>query len=724
VRPDDGRRRILPGVCAGAWLAVLPVTAAAQAPTPQIAAARLQPDHLIDGRLDEADWATAVSVDTFLQAEPHEGAIPSGRTTVRVLADAKALVIGIDCEQPSAAADVSFSVRRDALLAQEDHVRIVLGPSMDGRSGYVFAVNPSGARYDATITPGGESDNPDWDGIWDAATSRRAGGWSVEIWIPFHTLNFKRDLHTWHFNVQRRIQGLLETDRWASPQRQYQITQTSRAGVLTDLPRIDLGRGVTVRPSVRGGAGIPAPGRPTDTDGKVSLDVTQRLGPNILAAATINTDFAETEVDTRRTNLTRFPLFFPEKRTFFLEGDDIFAFGLGLGQDVLPYFSRRIGLVAESEVPILAGGKVSGRLANTNVGGLVVATNDRKGVVDDEAAMGVFRVKQNLWRESWVGAIATVGDPSGVAERWLLGGDFTYATSRFRGDKNFLAGAWALRTDQRTGTDATAYGFKLDYPNDEWDMALTYKRIGRDFAPAIGFVPRPAVQIVNLGIENATRVAKGPWQELFHEFRPSVTTDLSGKWESYRVFSAPVNWRFRSGDRFEFNVNPTGERLIEPFEISTGVTVEPGRYHWRQYRLEAGTAPKRRLYSEVTWWFGGFYDGRIDQVEWTGAWNPTPLVTVEFTGERNMVRLPAGDFDQTLVGNRLRLNLSPDLSIASYVQYDTVSESVGVNTRLRWTFRPEADLFVVYNHNVRSIVDRWQLDSNQLVIKAQYAWRR
>ncbi|HTM34324.1 MAG TPA: DUF5916 domain-containing protein, partial [Vicinamibacterales bacterium] len=553
---------------------------------------------------------------------------------------------------------------------------------------------------------------------------RNANGWTAEIWIPFLTLNFKPDLRSWHFNVQRRIQALLETDRWASAARQYQVTQTSRAGVLTGLPDIDLGRGLSVRPALRGGAGVPAPDADVDADLKPSLDVTQRLGSNVLASATVNTDFAETEVDTRRTNLTRFPLFFPEKRTFFLEGDDIFSFGLGLGQDVLPYFSRRIGLVDGQEVPIIAGGKVNGRAGNANFGGLVIGTNDRENVVDDEALMAVGRVKQNLWRESWVGAIATFGDPLNRSGRWLTGADFTYATSRFRGDKNFLVGVWGLVTDQTSGSDASSTGFKVDYPNDKWDMQLTYKRIGSDFEPAIGFVPRRSVQLINAGLDNRTRIASGPLQQLVHEFEPFVALDLNNRWESYRVFFAPLNWRFRSGDRVEFNLNPVGERLVAPFEVSDGVVIAPGSYHWRQYRLEAGTAQKRRFYTQLTWWFGGFYDGSIDQIIWTSAWNPTALWTIEFSGERDIGKLPAGDFDQTLVGTRVRLNVSPDLSVSSYIQYDTVSDLLGVNTRLRWTFRPEADLFIVYNHNVRSLVDRWQLDSNQIVVKVQYAWRR
>jgi hypothetical protein len=699
-------------------------SAAQDGPPPTLRVGSFSDAVRVDGVLDEPEWSAADSIDDFTQTGPAEGAPATGRTVVRVLAGAKAIMVGILCEDPDPSGIVSFSVRRDATLDSEDHVRVVLGPFLDGRSGYVFSVNPSGARYDGLINPGGETDNPEWDGIWEAAAKRSDTGWSAEIWIPVQTLSFNPSLRQWHFNVERRIQRRLETDRWAFPARQYQVTQTSRAGLLTGLPEFSLGLGLTVRPAITTGGGIPAPSARVDGEFQPSLDLTQRLGANVLASLTVNTDFAETEVDTRRTNLTRFPVFFPEKRTFFLEGDDIFAFGLGLNQDVLPYFSRRIGLVEAREVPILGGGKVNGRAGSTNFGGLVVGTNDQRDVVADEALMAVGRVKQNIWRESSVGAIATVGDPVGRQGSWLAGGDFTYATSRFRGNKNFLIGVWGLATGRDDlGGDATAHGFKVDYPNDLWDIALTYKRIGRDFEPSLGFVPRPAVHLYNLSVNNRTRLPRGPIQQLFHEFEPFVATDLSGRWESYRVFFAPINWRFRSGDRFEFNVNPTGERLVVPFEVADGVFIPAGSYHWRRYRLEVGTAQKRRLYSQVTWWFGDFYNGDLDQLVWTGAWNPIPLFTVELSGERNIGRLETGRFTQTLVGSRLRVNVSPDLSVASYVQYDTDTDSVGINTRLRWTFSPVGDLFVVYNHNVRELVQRWQLDSNQLVVKFQHAFR-
>jgi Domain of unknown function (DUF5916) len=693
--------------------------------SPRIRAGALATNLQVDGLLDEQAWAAAQPIDQFLQTDPLEGQPATTKTVVRVIANATSIAIGIVCTDDEPGRIVSYSVRRDAYLDDEDNVKVVIGPFMDGRSGYVFAVNPGGARYDALIDQGDDGENSEWDGIWEASARRTATGWSAEIVIPVQTISFSPDLREWHFNVERKLQRRLETSRWASAARQFEVTQTSRAGILTDLPAFDLGLGLTVRPSISGGGGIPEPDGDIDGELQPSLDVTQRIGSNLLASATFNTDFAETEVDTRRTNLTRFPQFFEEKRTFFLEGSDIFQFGLGLEEDVIPFFSRRIGLVSGREVPIIGGAKLNGRIGNTNIGGLVVGTNDRAGVVPDESLMAVGRVKQNLWSESWLGGIASVGDPFGRSGAWLGGVDFTYATSRFRGDKNLLFGVWGLATGRADlEGDTSAYGATFDYPNDEWEVWFGYKRIGRDFDPSLGFVPRRAVNLLDFEFGNEARLSRGAIQQLSHEVRPSVALDLSGKWESYEVSVSPVNWQFRSGDRLQLNANPEGERLVEPFEVSDGVVIMPGSYHWRRYRAEVETAEKRRLSVQMTANFGGFYDGDLTQFEFEATWNPTALLTVEFESEHNIGDLPGGRFTQTLVANRLRINVSPDLSVASYVQYDTESDSVGVNTRLRWTFTPVADLFVVYNHNVRSLLDRWQRESNQLLIKLQYALRR
>jgi len=692
-------------------------------PKPELRAGALTSDIRIDGRLDEAAWVQADAITSLTMTEPHEGATPSMATRVRVLASRRHLVIGIECDDPDPAGIVSFSKKRDPDLEGEDYVGIVIDTFLDGRSGYVFAVNPEGARFDGLVEPGGEHISESWDGIWEAATARTPAGWSIEFRIPLTTVSFKSGLDTWHFNVERRIERLQETDRWAGARRDWEISQVSRAGLLTGLPDFDLGLGLTVRPAVSAGGGIPEPDVDAEGDVQPSLDVWQKVGPNLQASLTVNTDFAETEVDTRRTNLTRFPLFFPEKRAFFLEGSDIFSFGLNLGQDVIPFFSRRIGLVSGREVPIVAGGKLNGRVDQTNAGALVTRTGDEEDVAP-AATMGVARVKQNIWGESWIGAIATVGDPLGRAGAWTAGVDFTYATSKFRGDQNLLAGVWGLATGREDlGNDAGAWGGVVDYPNDRWDVVFSYKRIGRDFDPSLGFVPRRAIHRYSFGVNFAPR--PNTWvRQTFYEFRPTIVTDLAGRWESYRVQVTPINWRLESGDDVEVGVTPTGERLVEPFEVSDGIVIAPGTYEWRRYEIQLSTASKRRLGAEVSWATGGFYDGELDTIELGGRWSPSALFTLQLSFERNIGRTAGGDFTEDVLGTRLELNLSPDLTLSSDIQYDNESESVGTNTRLRWTFRPEADVFVIYNHNVGDLEDRWRLDSNQLLVKMQYAWRR
>jgi hypothetical protein len=686
------------------------------------------PDPLrLDGILDEPAWSQAPSIEDLVMVEPTQGQQPAGRTQVKVLAGPRALVFGVRCEDPDPGHIVSFTKERDGDFETEDHVVIVLDPVQDGRSGYVFAVNPGGARFDALVQPSGESVDKDWDGEWEAATHRDAAGWSAEIRVPIDSLSFKHGLKEWGFNIQRRVQRLQETDRWASPRQDYKFYRTSQAGLLTGLPEFDVGLGLGIRPSLVGGFQNSAPGAPTEGRFDPSLDVTQRLGSNVLASLTVNTDFAETEVDTRQTNLTRFPLFFPEKRTFFLQGADIFQFGSGIDTETLvPFFSRRIGLVSDRQVPILAGLKTNGHIGATSLGALVVRTREEDSVAP-AATMAVVRVKQNVLAESRAGFLATVGDPLGRRGSWEFGADFTYQTSRFRGNKNFSAGVWALavgRDDLAGARERTAFGVKVDYPNDLWDCYVIYRRIGDGFDPSLGFVPRRGINTYQVGCTYAPR-PKGTFiRQMFHELYPGLTTDLGGRWESYRVFMAPINWRLESGDRFELNVAPAGERLVEPFPITDRVAIPSGSYHWRRYRVELQTAAKRKLSGQATWWFGGFYTGTLHQLEFESAWTPSPRVTFLVNAEHDIGRLAEGDFDLTLVGTRVRLNLSSDLQLNSFLQYDTDNRTFGTNTRLRWTFNPRGDVFVIYNHNLRELEDRWRRDSNELLVKLQYMFRR
>jgi hypothetical protein len=211
---------------------------------------------------------------------------------------------------------------------------------------------------------------------------------------------------------------------------------------------------------------------------------------------------------------------------------------------------------------------------------------------------------------------------------------------------------------------------------------------------------------------------------MFFVLDASLVTNLGGRWESYEVFTSPLNWQLESGDRLEVSLEPNGERLPGPFEIADGVVIPAGPYHWLRYGLEVEAAAKRRLSGEVNWWSGGFYGGTLNQLELEGSWTPSPIVTLLASAEHNAGRLPWGDFDETFLGLKIRFNLSPDLQLRSFLQYDTESRSLGTNTRLRWTFRAQGDLFVIYNHNLRDTEQSWQRQDNQLLVKLQYAFRR
>jgi len=679
----------------------------------------------LDGALTEAAWFQADSIANLTMVEPKEGAPPSNRTVVRVLTTRQNLYVGVRCYDTNPSGIVAYSRTRDPLLYREDYVALVLDTFNDGRMGYIFKVNPLGARYDALVMRRGEDENSNWDTVWEAKTQIDQHGWTAEIRIPVKSLSFRKGARHWGFNIERRIQRFQETDRWSGASRDYELGQTSHAGRLTNLPMFDFGLGLTVEPSVVGGFGQSEPGANSSFRKDASLDVTQRFGPNLEASLTVNTDFAETEVDARQTNLTRFPLFFPEKRAFFLRDADIFEFGLGLGRDLIPFFTRTIGLYEGQQVPLAAGLKVNGRVGGTNLGAFTVHTRAVEGLVP-AATMGVVRIKQNIWSESSVGFISTFGDPTGVKDSWVVGTDFTYQTSRLHGNKNFLVGLWGLYSNRPDlAGDKTAVGLKIDYPNDLWDLFFSVKRIGDAFEPSLGWVPRPGTVIWRGGGTYSPRPSWKLVRQMFHEFYSSLVTDLDNEWESYRVFMAPINWRLESGDRFEFNVVPQGERLIEPFEIAENVVIPSGSYHWLRYRLEGGLAAKRKISGQLTWWFGQFYTGRLDQFElWTDI-KPSAVLRIQLSGEVNVGRLPEGHFTQRLYALRLLFTPSPDVQLSSFIQYDNESNSLGSNTRLRWTFSPEGALFVVYNHNVvRNLLDRWSRESYQFLLKVRYAFRR
>jgi hypothetical protein len=679
--------RILPTM---ALLAAADPTAAAPAvPSATTAPAR---DIRIDGVLDEAAWSAAPPIGPLVQRDPGEGVPASEATEVRVLFDADNLYFGVTCRDRTPSAIVATQLARDADLDVDDRVVIVLDPFFDHRNGFFFVVNPAGARSDGQISNNAESLSYEWDGIWSARARVTVEGWVAEIAIPFKTLRFRPDQVVWGLNVERQIKRLEERDRWASPRRDVWIGNLAAAGRLAGLAGLRQGRGLDVRPYLSGGE------ESRDGRFKAGLDVAKNLAPNLTASLTVNTDFAETEVDARQVNLTRFELFFPEKRSFFLEGAGVFEVaGLGSSNlDLIPFFSRKIGLLNGQEVPILFGAKITGRQSGFNIGALDVET--RRTSLDEGTLPAqnllAMRLSRNFFEQSWVGVIATRGNPTGQAANSLIGVDAHLATSRFRGGRNLSLDLYAMRSDDGGRADH-AYGFKADYPNDLWDVALSYKSIGEAFRPALGFVPRTGIRKTDIGVELRPRPGRLGIRQLFFELRPQLITNLHGRVENWTVFTAPLNLETESGEHLEWNYMPTFEHLDAPFEIRPGIVIPSGSYQWTRFRAEANTATKRRIVVDFAYRWGTFYDGRLRQYAPGLTVKPNTHLALGFEAERDEASLPQGRFVTQLFAGRLAYSFSPDLSWSNLVQYDSESRVLGFQSRCRWILRPGSDLFLV-----------------------------
>jgi len=647
----------------------------------------------LDGRLDEAAWAAARAIGPLTQVEPEQGAMPSEATEVLVLRDAEHLYFGIRCLDRTPSGIVATRLGRDDELEEDDHVMVVLDTFGDRRNGFFFLVNPRGARGEGQISNNDERLNYDWDGIWDAAARIDGEGWTAELAIPFKTLRFKTAQEWWGLNVQRQIERRLETDRWAAPRRDFWISNLAAAGRLEGLADARQGRGLDVRPYASAG----------DEDGSTTLklgaDVFKNVTPNLTASLTVNTDFAETEADARQVNLTRFPLFYPEKRSFFLEGAGIYEVA-GLGRsnsDLVPFYSRRIGLVEGQEVDILAGAKLSGRVDRWNVGFLDVVTRAQEDLGLERQKLLSARVSRNLFEQSFVGALVTHGNPKGTGRNTLVGTDARFATSSFQGDKNLSLDLFVFVTDdEASGRRGHAWGGKLDYPNDLWDVAITFKEIDDDFEPALGFVRRTGIRKANLGAAFMPRPGRLGIRQMSFEFRPQYVTDLDGRALDW-VVTAPLGLRFESGDEIELGYSPEYEKLDEEYEIQAGIVVPAGEYRYGSWRAALATAERRRIALDVELRRGGFYDGELTLVEAELVLKPSPHVLVGIGGEWGAGKMPAGDFTTRVFAGRLEVNFSPNLGWSSLVQYDSDSRELGFQSRLRWRIRPVSDLFVVFN---------------------------
>ncbi len=680
----------------------------------------------VDGKLDEFAWETASSIGNLVQVLPKQGEEPGEKTEVRVLVSHEALYFGILCFDRTPDAIIATQLTRDAELEVDDNLSIVLDPFFDHRNGFFFTINPNGARADGQISNSAEFTNLDWDGIWNAHSRITSEGWVAEIEIPFKTLRFKPGQSVWGLNVQRIIKRNNETNRWSGARRDIWLSNLAEAGRLEGIPNVRQGMGLDIRPY---GLMLRKEGNEWEVDG--GLDISKNLAPNLNASLTINTDFAETEADARQVNLTRFALFYPEKRSFFLEGAGVFEVSTGnpMMPDLIPFFSRRIGLMQQggvtSEVPILAGAKITGRQSRYNIGFLDVQTDAVDSIGLDGQNLLAARVSRDFWKQSYVGGIFTRGNPSGLGNNTLVGADARFATSSFRDKKNLSLSLFAFRTDDEF-SNAVDYagGFSIDYPNDKWFANLSWKQIGDDFNAALGFVPRTGIRKTNAMFMFRPRPEKaGIRQITFHAF-PELITNLDNRIDNWRVAISPFEVEFNSGDMFEFEILPQFERLSFPFPISRNVTVPAGSYQTTRYGVRAETATKRPWVVNFEAEFGDFYSGTRRDVELELTLKPSHHLILGLRAERADVSLEQGDFFTQLFGLGADYNFSPNVSWANLVQYDNESRMLGFQTRFRWILRPGNDLFLVLNRGWFRTLDGDYVSSyDRGTVKLHYTFR-
>ena len=689
---------------------------------------------VLDGRLDEPIWQRAEPAADFVQIDPNNGAPATEPTEVRIAFDSRALYMAVTCYDSEPDKWLGYERRRDQFLAADDRFMWTIDTYLDARSGYFFEMNPSGLMADSWF--GVNADNRAWDGIWNARVVRSDIGWTIEIEIPFQTLNFDPNSDTWGINFQRTVRRKNEDSIWMGWARNQGLRRMTNAGRLTGIREVTQGRGLDVKPYALATAfASPGEGRPrTIGDADAGVDLFYNLTPSVRSNLTINTDFAQTEVDQRQVNLTRFNLFFPERRDFFLDGATFFDFGSSAGANDLlvnPFFSRRIGLSEFGEPQkIDFGTKVTGQVGSHDVGLLHVQSAD-----DDEAGMigenfTVARVKTRILQQSYLGALYTRRDArhDTAGASHTAGIDFRLATSRFLGSQNLSATGWLLHA-VRPGVDGrnNAFGLFVEYPNDRWTARFGAREVQRDFDPSVGFVTRRDYRRYQPGLEFAPRPRAHRYIRRFlFGANVDVLTDTRNALLERSASLTVLDVQLHSQDSFGVDVRPSHERLDQPFTIARGITLPLGaEYSYTRYAVRGGTANRRVLALNGRHERGGFYSGTRNQTVVQLTVRARPGYIVYLNGEWNQVRLAEGRFASNLYRVIAEKQFTPFIALVNNLQFDTVSRVMGWQSRFRWILRPGNDLYVVYTHNWREdpILDRFDTLDRRAASKVLYTQR-
>ncbi len=677
-----------------------------------VRAIRLDSPLTVDGKLDEDVYRATTSVSDFVQQVPREGAAATERTESWVLFDKDTLYISARCWDSAPPEKwVANELRRDTnQLRQNDTFGVILDTFYDRRNGYLFYTNPLGARADQAVTDEGNL-NPDWNPVWDVRTGRFDGGWTVEMAIPFKSLRYKSGSdQLWGINIRRVIRRKNEWTHLtlvpAAAGVPGGMFRLSRAGTLVGLDLPAASKNVELKPY-----GIARMTSDTSVTPVVNnelgadpgLDAKYGVTANLTADLTVNTDFAQVEVDEQQVNLTRFSILYPEKRDFFLEGRGLFDFarsGPSSATNALTpqlFYSRRIGLSSGRVIPIDVGGRLTGKVGRYGIGAMSIETRDEDVSKTPRTNFSVVRVKRDILRRSTIGAMVTNRSQSIVtkgASNLVYGADAAFS---FFQSVN-VGGYWARSDTAGVTRDTDSYQGRFDYTGDRYGLTAQRLKVGDNFTPEVGFVRR----------DNFTRsfgqarFSPRPKQRFkaVRQFTYLANVDYiengAGQLES-RIQNERFALERQNSDTFSVEATTDYELLVRPFTVSKGVVIAPGGYSYSDVTAAYAMGLQRRVSGTWTFQRGEFYDGTLTTVSYTGArvsllkqWSVEPSVSI------NDVHLPAGDFSTTLLRARSDYGFSPRMFASALVQYSSTDHVFSSNLRFRWEYLPGSELFVVY----------------------------
>ena len=692
-------------------------------------AVRVEAPPALDGLLNDEVWSGANPATGFLQRDPQEGAPASETTEVRILFDTRNIYFGINCFDSDPGGIRATELRRDDGFDNDDLFELILDTFHDHRSGYLFRINPLGTQYDATITGEGQTINANWDEKWQAKASITESGWSAEIAIPFKTLRFlSAEALVWGVNFHRTIKRKNEDVFWTAHERSFSFEEVSRAGHLDGLRDIQ-GFILRLKPFLTTGASRTVRGSLEETDHLTDVgieDAKYMLTPQLALDLTVNPDFAQADVDEAQVNLTRFSLFFPEKREFFQEGAGIFQFGTGeaFGRpQVLLFHSRHIGFSEQTreETPILGGLKLTGKQGPLDFGLLNMQTR-RSGSAPGQN-FAVARVKRNLLSRSYIGALYTRNTAALNGETsWAGGMDASFSFLQNLDIRGFFA-----RNDApRTSDQEWAGQGKAEWSSDRWDFVLDHIFVQANFNPEMGFVSRaePGWRGMKRTLAEAAYKPRPhvDWIRQF-EFSSSIEyiPNQDGLLET-RVTDFGWNTDFESGDALDVEFSRNFERLLQEFRIRGGSTLPAGDYSFDSLRVMYRAFRGRPVSGNLTLQAGEFYTGNQTRIDVSPQIKFSQNFSIEPGYEWSRISLPGETVFTTHEFNgQMNYSFNQEWLTRTTFLLNSQDQEVILNLRLNYIYRPGDDLFVVYSET-RRYGERGGLRDRAVILKLTHSW--